>query len=105
MLQAKTPGEISLQHWYVGLHIEAQLDPAVVGSGVAVLVVVMVVLVVGVGHPAGNRTKRPTNQNLKRQQCFSNKLINKRLILKKTLQIRNGAHSIMTKYQLPAEHK
>ena len=45
------------------------------------------------------------NQNLKRQQCFSNKLINKRLIQKKTVEIRNGAHSLMTKYQLPAEHK
>ena len=45
------------------------------------------------------------NQNLKRQQCFSNKLINKRLILKKIVQIRNGGHSLMTKYQLPAEHK
>ena len=72
---------------------------------VVAVVVVVVVLVVGVGHPAGNKTKRPTNENLKRQQCFSNKLINKRLILKKTVQIRNGAHSLMTKYQLPAEHK
>ena len=62
MLQAKTPGEISLQHWYVGLHIEAQLDPAVVGSGVAVLVVVMVVLVVGVGHPAGNKQNKTAHQ-------------------------------------------
>ena len=38
------------------------------------------------------------NQNLKGQQCFSNKLIKKRLILKKTVQIRNGTHSLMTKY-------
>ena len=45
------------------------------------------------------------NQNLKRQQCFSNKLINKRLIQKKTVEIPNGAHSLMTKYQLRAEHK
>ena len=61
MLQAKTPGAISLQHWYVGLQLVIQLDSAVVGSVVVVVVVVvvlvvLVVLVVGVGHPAGNKT-------------------------------------------------
>ena len=62
MPQAKTPGEISWQHWDVALQLGIQLDSAVVGSVVAVVAVVVVVLVVGVGHPTGNKTKRPTKQ-------------------------------------------
>ena len=61
MLQAKTPGAISLQHWYVGLQLVIQLDSAVVGS-VVVVVVVVVVLVVGVGHSAGNKRNKTAHQ-------------------------------------------
>ena len=62
MPQAKTPGEISWQHWDVALQLGIQLDSAVVGSVVVVVVVVVLVLVVGVRHPAGNKQNKTAHQ-------------------------------------------
>ena len=71
MRQSKPPGEISWQHWDVALQLGIQLDLAVVGSVVVVVVVVVVVgwvvlvlgvVVVGVGHSAGNKQNKTAHQ-------------------------------------------